>query len=45
MPNLSLIDEDSLWEIDRINNNYFKKVKNTKILAKKYTKCKQSYDK
>jgi len=45
IPNLSLIDEDSLWEIDNINNIYSKKVKDTKSIAKKYVKGKQSYDK
>ena len=45
IPNLSLIDEDSLWEIDSINNIYSKKVKNAKTIAKKYVKGKQSYDK
>ena len=45
IPNLSLINEDSLWEIDNINNIYSKKVKNAKTIAKKYVKGKQSYDK
>ena len=45
IPNLSLIDEDSLWEIDKINNIYSKKVKDAKSINKKYTKGKQSYDK
>jgi UDP-N-acetyl-D-mannosaminuronate dehydrogenase len=44
IPNLSLIDEESLWQIDRINNLYSKKVKNAKSIAKKYVKGKQSYD-
>jgi hypothetical protein len=45
IPNLSLINEDSLWEIDKINNIYSKKVKSAKEISKKYTKGKQSYDK
>ena len=45
IPNLSLIDEDSLWEIEKINNIYSKKVKDAKTIAKKYTKGKQSHDK
>ena len=45
IPNLSLINEDSLWEIEKINNIYSKKVKDAKTIAKKYTKGKQSYDK
>lgn len=45
IPNISLINEDSLWEIDNINNIYSKKVKNAKTIAKKYVKGKQSYDK
>ena len=45
IPNLELIDEKSLWEIDRINNFYAKKVKNAHTIAKKYVKGKQSYDK
>lgn len=45
IPNLSLIDEDSLWEIDKINNIYSKKVKDAKSINKKYAKGKQSYDK
>jgi UDP-N-acetyl-D-mannosaminuronate dehydrogenase len=45
IPNLSLINEDSLWEIDKINNIYSRKVKDAKSIAKKYTKGKQSYDK
>jgi UDP-N-acetyl-D-mannosaminuronate dehydrogenase len=44
IPNLSLIDEESLWQIDRINNLYSKKVKNAKSIAKKYVKGTQSYD-
>ena len=45
IPNLSLINEDSLWEIDKINNIHLKKVKNAKSIAKKYVKGRQSYDK
>lgn len=44
IPNLSLIDEDAFWQIDRINNLYAKKVKDAKSIAKKYVKGKQSYD-
>jgi UDP-N-acetyl-D-mannosaminuronate dehydrogenase len=44
IPNLSLIDEESFWQIDKINNMYAKKVKNSKSIAKKYVKGKQSYD-
>ena len=44
IPNLSLIDEDSFWQIDKINNMYAKKVKNAKSIAKKYVKGKQSFD-
>jgi UDP-N-acetyl-D-mannosaminuronate dehydrogenase len=44
IPNLSLIDEEPFWQIDKINNLYEKKVKNAKSIAKKYVKGKQSYD-
>lgn len=44
IPNLELIDDKSLWEIDKINNIYAKKVKDAKKISKKYTKGKQSYD-
>jgi hypothetical protein len=44
IPNLSLIDEESFWQIDKINNIYAKKVKNAKSIAKKYVKGKQSYN-
>lgn len=44
IPNLSLIDEDAFWQIDKINNIYVKKVKNAKSIAKKYVKGKMSYD-
>ena len=45
IPNLSLIDEHDLYQIDKINNMYAKKVKNVKDIAKKYTSGKLSYDK
>ena len=45
IPNLELINDKSLWEIDKINNYYAKKVKNAKSISKKYVKGKQSYDK
>ena len=44
IPNLSLINEESLWQIDKINNLYAQKVKSAKSIAKKYTKGKESYD-
>lgn len=45
VPNLELIDEKDLWEIDKINNYYSKKVKNAKSINRKYDKSKkQSYD-
>lgn len=45
IPNLSLINEESLWQIDKINNIYSKKVKEAKSINKKYDKSKkQSYD-
>ena len=45
IPNLSLINEESLWQIDKINNIYSKKIKNAKSFRKKYDKSKkQSYD-
>ena len=44
IPNLSLINEESLWQIDKINNIYSKKVKDAKLINKKYDKSKkQSY--
>ena len=43
IPNLSLINEESFWQINEINNVYYKKVKNSKSIAKKYVKGKQSY--
>jgi len=43
--NLDLIKEDSLYQIDKINNMYAKKVKNSKSIRKKYVKSKKtSYD-
>ena len=44
IPNLELIDDDTLWQIDKINNIYTKKVKNAKSIAKKYVKEKQSFN-
>lgn len=44
IPNLELIDDKQLWQIDQINNIYAKKVKNAKSIAKKYVTGKQSYD-
>ena len=43
IPNLELIGEKSLLQIDQINNMYAKKVKNAKTIAKKYSKGKQSH--
>ena len=40
IPNLNLINEDSLWEIEKINNIYSKKVKDAKNITKKYAKGK-----
>lgn len=40
IPNLELIDDSALWQIDKINNIYTKKVKNAKSIAKKYVKGK-----
>lgn len=45
IPNLSLIDEEFFWNIDKINNFYTKKVKNAKTISKRYVKGKQSYNK
>ena len=42
IPNLELIKEESLYEIDKINNMYAKKVKNSKTIKKKYDKSKKS---
>ncbi|MGH7885812.1 MAG: hypothetical protein ACRENO_08975 [Thermodesulfobacteriota bacterium] len=45
IPNLSLINEESLWQIDKINNIYSKKVEDAKSINKKYDKSKkQSYN-
>ena len=44
IPNLSLINEESLWQIDKINNLYSQKVKDAKSIVKKYVKGKQSYN-
>ena len=44
IPNLSLINEESLWQIDKINNLYAQKVKDVKSIAKKYFKGRQSYN-
>ncbi len=41
IPNLDLIKEDSLYQIDKINNMYAKKVKNSKSIRKKYDKSKK----
>ena len=38
IPNLELIKEDSLYQIDQINKEYSKKVKNARSIAKKYVK-------
>ena len=43
IPNLSLLDEESFWQIDKINNIYAKKVKNAKSITKRYVQGKQSY--
>lgn len=43
IPNLSLIDEQEFYQIDKINNMYSKKVKDAKLISKKYAKGKQSY--
>ncbi len=45
IPNLDLIDDNKLDQINEINNIYLKNVKNAKSISKKYTKGKQSYDK
>ena len=42
IPNLDLVKEESLYEIDRINNLYARKVKNSKTIKKKYDKSKKS---
>ena len=46
IPNLELIDDKQLWQIDKINNFYVKKVKDAKSYNKKYDKSKKkSYNK
>jgi len=42
IPNLDLIKEDSLYQIDKINNMYYKKVKNSKSIRKKYDKSEKA---
>jgi len=42
IPNLDLIKDDSLHQIDKINNMYAKKVKNSKSIRKKYEKSKKA---
>ncbi len=45
IPNLDLIREKSLYEINKINNLYARKVKNLESIKKKYNKSKiSSYD-
>ena len=41
IPNLKLIDEKDFYQIDKINNTYAKKVKNVRLIAKKYAKGKK----
>ena len=45
IPNLKLMSESDFYQIDKINNTYAKKIKNTRSIAKKYVKGKESYDK
>ena len=45
IPNLKLMSESNFYQIDKINNTYAKKIKNTRSIAKKYVKGKKSYDK
>ncbi len=45
IPNLDLINEKKLDQINEINNIYLKNVKNAKSISKKYVKGKQSHDK
>jgi len=45
IPNLDLMKDNKLNQINQINKIYTKKVKNAKLIAKKYVKGKQSYDK
>ncbi len=40
IPNLSLINEETLWEIDNINNSFSKKAKNVKSRNKRFHKSK-----
>jgi len=42
IPNLELIKEDSLYQIDKVNNMYTKKVKKSKLIRKKYDKSKKN---
>lgn len=44
IPNLSLINEEPFWQIDKINNLYAKKVKEARSIAKRYVKGRQSYN-
>lgn len=44
IPNLELIKEKDLDQIDKINNIYAQKVKDAKSIAKKYVKGQQSYN-
>ena len=44
IPNLSLIKENDLYQIKKINDFYVDKVPEAKKLAKKYSKGKSSYD-
>jgi UDP-N-acetyl-D-mannosaminuronate dehydrogenase len=45
IPNLDLMKDKKLDQINAINDIYLKKVKNTKSISKKLAKGKQSYDK
>ena len=38
IPNLSLIDEESLWQIDKFNNSLTKNAINKKLTKKYFTK-------
>ena len=42
IPNLELVNEKELYQIDKINNLYAKKAKNLKSILKKYQKGKKS---
>ena len=42
IPNLDLIKEDSLYQIEKINNMFAKKMKNSKSIRKKYDKSKKA---